>query len=313
MTKTARHIRHARDVSAADLEMLSAIAEHQAGVVSRAQAHDAGFTDFAIRTRVASGAWQRVGRALVLRGLAFTGDLHMAWLITFNVSSDAVISGPLAVRLGGWNLPGPELMAIEQHHRRSGLTSVRLLRREAPSVVPRRDGLRLAVRGEALADTLVNSPLARSEQVLDLALQRRWISAADVDLIVSRRSGRGRRGVSRLRHLQRRAASGSKSEAEQRMGQLLKRAGGSWIANYVIRDRDGTTLAELDFADPGRHIAIEVDGRAFHSDSEAFEHDRKRQNLLVLAGWTVLRFTWERIIADPEGVIAEVIAAMARA
>jgi len=173
--------------------------------------------------------------------------------------------------------------------------------------------LRLAVRREALTDTLVSSSLARSEQVLDLALQRRWINADDVDRILSERSGRGRGGVSRLRHLQRRASSGSKSEAEQRMAHLLKRAGGSWIANHVIRDRDGAILAELDFADPDRLIAIEVDGRAFHSDRQAFERDRKRQNALVLAGWTVLRFTWERIISDPEGVIAEVAAAIARA
>jgi very-short-patch-repair endonuclease len=93
------------------------------------------------------------------------------------------------------------------------------------------------------------------------------------------------------------------------MGALLKRTRGNWIANYAVRDEHGRVLAEIDFADPHLMIAVEVDGRAFHSDRRSFERDRKRQNMLTLRGWTVLRFTWERIVSDPAGVMAEVIAA----
>lgn len=95
------------------------------------------------------------------------------------------------------------------------------------------------------------------------------------------------------------------------MARLLKDAGGRWIANYAIRGEGGETLAEIDFAEPRLRIAIEVDGRAYHSDRRAFEHDRKRQNMLALRGWIILRFTWERIVEDPEGVIAEVVRAIA--
>jgi very-short-patch-repair endonuclease len=57
-----------------------------------------------------------------------------------------------------------------------------------------------------------------------------------------------------------------------------------------------------------RHLklVIEVDGRLYHTGAEAFEADRWRQNLLVLEGWCVLRFTWAMIEERPEKVIAMV-------
>lgn len=293
-----------------DTELLRDIAENQAGVVSRSQAHAAGLSDFSIRTRVTSGAWQRVGRALVLREMAKGGDEHIAWLLTFNVSTDAVITGPLAARLGGWDLSGSELIVVDEHNRPAGIPGVRLLRRPPSIIAPGHNGLRLAQRREAVVDTLISVSIERAEEVLDIALQRRWLSPGEFDRIVSQRAGHGRKGVSRLRHLNARASSGSRSEAEQRMARLLKQAGGRWIANHSIYDHDGRVLAEIDFADPHYRIAIEVDGRAFHSDRRSFEHDRKRQNMLTLRGWIVLRFTWERIVHDPDGVIDEVVRAM---
>lgn len=47
-----------------------------------------------------------------------------------------------------------------------------------------------------------------------------------------------------------------------------------------------------------------MDGFAFHSDPDAFQIDRQRQNDLVLLGWQVLRFTWLDLTAYPDRVIA---------
>ena len=55
-----------------------------------------------------------------------------------------------------------------------------------------------------------------------------------------------------------------------------------------------------------QRLVIEIDGRRFHSGSEVFESDRKRQNLLVLHGWRVLRITWRVIQEKPDQVIAMV-------
>ncbi len=95
------------------------------------------------------------------------------------------------------------------------------------------------------------------------------------------------------------------------MGRLLARTAGNWICNYPVLGEHGQVVAEIDFANPELKIAIEVDGRAFHSDRRSFERDRERQNMLVIRGWIVLRFTWERLVNDPEGVLAEVASVLA--
>ena len=67
---------------------------------------------------------------------------------------------------------------------------------------------------------------------------------------------------------------------------------------------------ELDVAFPIRRVAVEVDGWAWHQDRKAFQNDRQRQNCLVLAGWTLLRFTWYDLTYRPAQVIAEIRAAL---
>jgi len=57
-------------------------------------------------------------------------------------------------------------------------------------------------------------------------------------------------------------------------------------------------------------LVIEIDGRLYHTGAEVFETDRRRQNLLVLDGWCVLRFTWTMIEERPEEVIAIVLEAI---
>lgn len=61
------------------------------------------------------------------------------------------------------------------------------------------------------------------------------------------------------------------------------------------------TRYRLDYAWPPARLAVEVDGYASHAGLEAFGYDRERQNALVLAGWTVLRFTWAHVRDRPGG------------
>ena len=71
-------------------------------------------------------------------------------------------------------------------------------------------------------------------------------------------------------------------------------------------------VAEVDLAYPDQRIAIECDGDV-HLRSEVRERDLPRQNDLVLAGWTVLRFSWERSRARPDAIVREVREALRRA
>ncbi len=54
----------------------------------------------------------------------------------------------------------------------------------------------------------------------------------------------------------------------------------------------------LDFAYPDQKIAIEYDGWEWHSSRSAFDRDRRRDRMLQLAGWTVLRITSQTSDSD---------------
>jgi hypothetical protein len=77
------------------------------------------------------------------------------------------------------------------------------------------------------------------------------------------------------------------------------------VLHHVVRDGNGRFLAEVDLAFPEHKIAIELDG-GDHLDRDVFERDRPRQNELVLAGWTVLRFTWDAYRSGPDALVAAV-------
>lgn len=48
----------------------------------------------------------------------------------------------------------------------------------------------------------------------------------------------------------------------------------------------------LDFSYPDQMLFLEGDGFGFHSFASDLDNDHRRQNELVVAGWTPLRFTW---------------------
>jgi very-short-patch-repair endonuclease len=60
-------------------------------------------------------------------------------------------------------------------------------------------------------------------------------------------------------------------------------------------------------------LAIEIDGWAYHSDVDRFQRDRRRQNVLVALGWTVLRFTWADLTQRPGYVTAAIRGQLVRA
>lgn len=53
-------------------------------------------------------------------------------------------------------------------------------------------------------------------------------------------------------------------------------------------------------------VAVEADGRAYHSDGAVFENDRVRWNLLSADGWIVLRVTWAMVKNRPDVVVQQI-------
>jgi hypothetical protein len=63
----------------------------------------------------------------------------------------------------------------------------------------------------------------------------------------------------------------------------------------------------IDFAYPEVMLAIEVDGYEKRASRESLDNDAQRGVMLTLAGWTVVHFTWTRVVNDPRGVAADIL------
>lgn len=71
-----------------------------------------------------------------------------------------------------------------------------------------------------------------------------------------------------------------------------------------------TTAARtlLHLAYPEHRLAIEIDGFRWHSSPARKRADEERQNRLILAGWTVLRFSASVVRASPAALVGAVAA-----
>lgn len=65
-----------------------------------------------------------------------------------------------------------------------------------------------------------------------------------------------------------------------------------------------------DLAEPFAGVAIEANSWAHHAGKQEHDADCRRYNALVVAGWTVLRFTWEQVMFQPQVVVETVRAVL---
>ncbi len=68
----------------------------------------------------------------------------------------------------------------------------------------------------------------------------------------------------------------------------------------------GGNRYRIDLAYPAVKLALEYDGRDAHTRFDRFAADRRRQNDLVCAGWTVLRYTHEDLRDRPWTIVRQV-------
>jgi len=285
---------------------LDAVLRRQAGVISRDQALAAGLSRQRISRLLTTGRWIRVHPRVYLMASRDLTDEARVRAAALWAGEPATVSGLAAAWWHGlWPDP-PSTVDITVSPGRCLRVrpGVRVRRRELTHAD--RVGIRdLWITGLPL--TVLEAAVALGERgpdLLDRAMQRR------VSLEALRRAharNLGRRGSAIASRLLIAAADRAASAAERELKALLR---AERIAGWVCHYRLGGY--EIDFAFPEHRVAVEVDGWAFHQDAQVFRTDRQRQNRLVLAGWTPLRFTWHDLTRRPGQVAAEIRAALAR-
>jgi very-short-patch-repair endonuclease len=284
----------------------------QAGRFTRGQAIAAGFSSFRIARRIERGEWRVVrGRVLAVVAAPPSSDAR-DWEAILSAGPGAVLAAFSAARNYGMDPPDARSCILVPRPRRLDVpTDVIVLRRSlGRDDLVIRDDVMLTGQECTVVDCAFLLDEQRAMPFLERALQRRWISFDDLTRRVQLASGR--RDVQKVVRSIRALGSGARSDAERRLVSGLRRHGvRDWSCNVEVSDRDGL-IGLVDVAFPAIRLAVELDGRAWHIDRDRFQHDRTRQNRLVAAGWTVLRFTWEDVAHRLDQVIAEIRGAIAR-
>jgi very-short-patch-repair endonuclease len=289
-------------------------AVRQRGVFTSAQAIEGGLSAWQVRHRLSTGRWHRVlGRGVSAHAPPATGwPAHtLAWAAVLTWS-DAVVSHHVAGVIHGFPVRIVEPVRVythTNHHRRPGL----LAHRTPPAdhlIVEPDPGLRITCIARTAIDLLAVLPAGAADDLYAWLDAHGRLGRGQLTEAVRRHTGR--RGVGRLRDLQRRTAAGAVSEAERRMHMLLRRARiEGWSAGARIFDAQGL-VGVVDLLFEAERVVVEIDGWRAHSGPAAFQRDRRRQNRLLLAGYVVLRFTWDDITTRPDAVAEEVRRALHR-
>ena len=228
-------------------------------------------------------------------------------------SADAVIIGHAAARLTFW----PEVkidavaLALRVGHdfKHDGF---QLQRRTIPVdwIVERNVGGGRTLRFTAPALTAVELAGELGGEPIDQALRTGQATLADMQSALD--AVKGRVGNVTRRRLVWESRDTPWAESERLAHQLLRDAGVlGWTGNEKVSVNGCNYFIDICFRRP--KVAIEIDGLDHQLDIATFVRDRERQNALVLAGWTVLRFTWRDLNDHPHRFVAQVRSALAAA
>ncbi|NWJ71926.1 type IV toxin-antitoxin system AbiEi family antitoxin domain-containing protein [Pseudonocardia sp. ICBG1122] len=273
----------------------------QGGLVTRAQAIAYGVPAWTVARRVSSGTWrERFPGVYLVAGHRVTAETRVraAWLWG---GARSVVTGPAAAYWLGLRpgAPAEVVLAVPPTVQRARRPGVRLRRRTldpADRVVHR--GIVVSATPLTVLETSAVLPDAAGAALLDRALQR-WVSYGELHAAYCRVAGTP--GIAAAARLLVAAGDRADSGLERRLLRLLREAR---LPGLVRAVPFGPWTIDLAF--PAVRVAVEIDGWAWHSDPERFRTDRRKQNALVAAGWTVLRFTWSDVHDRPAETVGRI-------
>jgi very-short-patch-repair endonuclease len=287
-------------VNPCDVE-IARLAAKQHGLVSRPQAIATGLTTRQVQARVTAGLLVAVHRGVYRMAGAPPTPSQVLLAACFAGGEGAVASHRSAAAI--WRLRGverPQCPEITVH----GTSSVhvravvvhRTSRLRSPDV-GMRDGIPATSVPRTLLDLGAVAPWL-VEAAMEDALFRGLTTPGSLRRVLDRVGASGRNGTAVLSALAEARTPGqapTESPLEDAIVGVLRRHGlPEPVRQHRVRTSGGRTL-RLDLAYPDIKLAIEADGRIWHSGRADFARDRARTNVLAGLGWTLLRFGWHDV------------------
>lgn len=227
---------------------------------------------------------------------------------TLACDENTVIShGSAAELLGLWDKQLPVIHVIPPDWSGRKVPGIRWHRVRLPCLdeIEMRNGIACTAASRTLADMAGESSWGQLQRLVEQAAILRQLDVSEIDLVLAR--GR-RRGAPRLRRIltgwrgttERRPRIRSRLEA--RLLPLLIEEGLPAPETNVRLNVDGNHF-EIDLLWRDQRLAIETDGEETHGTSAAFQRDRKRDQILIAAGYRTARITWRQVADEPNAVI----------
>jgi very-short-patch-repair endonuclease len=286
---------------------IGAKAAQQHGVVSLAQLAELGLSADATRKRVSSGRWHRVYPGVFAIGHApLTRDGHYMAAVLACGPGAALSHRSAADKLGlrsthrsridivSTRRPGRRRASIDAH------TSRTLLPRDIETV----NGIPCTSVARTLLDLAAVLPRRAVERSIDEAEILQLLDAKPIQDILERTHGH--KGNAPLRSILDDHFPGStptRNDLEEAFLAICDKARlprpevNAWIPLEPIGYK-------ADFLWRQHDLIAETDGRDTHTTRHAFEHDRRRDQRLMLAGYRVVRFPRRQVFEDPVSVQA---------
>ncbi len=215
--------------------------------------------------------------------------------------------GSAAELLGLWDKKLPVVDVIPPNWSGRKIPDIRWHRVRLPLAheVEVRNGIPCTNASRTLVDMAGRTGWSSMRRLVEQAAILRVLDVEEVDRILAR--GR-RRGAPRLRTILAPWRSTAKrrpvlrSRLEARLFPRLIEEGLPVPRTNVKMSIDGYRL-EVDLLWEKQRLAIETDGEETHGTPMAFHRDRKRDQILVAAGFRTARITWDQVRDEPTAVI----------
>ena len=289
--------------------VLAELARKQHGIFTRSQARAEKISDRMLQLRVQRGSLDRVSRE-VFRIAGTPDGWHQRLLAAaWGGGPDCCVSHRAAAALHGFDGFRSEIVEVVHHQRRDYRGDSDVVVHTTSVLEPCDRSLQGPIPVTTPVRTLIDLGavvhIDRLEEALDSAERDGKIDRHDLVLRHAQIRASGRNGVGPLATLldTRRALKATPhSVLERRMLRLLRAAGLPEPECQVRVPRADGRVAFLDFAYVPIQLGIELDGHAWHATALQRQRDHERQNHVVVADWTILRFTFNDVARRPDYV-----------
>ncbi|HET9093840.1 MAG TPA: type IV toxin-antitoxin system AbiEi family antitoxin domain-containing protein [Solirubrobacteraceae bacterium] len=283
------------------------------GLITLAQLQRLGFGEREVRGLVRHGELRVLHRGVYADGRApLRDDAHLtAAILAFG--GRAWLSGAAAAmgwRLAPVSLPRLEVSVVASYtpSQRPGLRVRSTRRPPHPIEIRVRDGLRLSSIPRLLIEiAATGANTVELHALIEAAVRRNLLDIPDLAATLRRNFGAaGTAGVRRtcdeyLPHLDRKSA--------------LERAFDRWLITCpdIPEPQRNVRLGpwEIDCYWPEQRLALELDGRPYHTVVEQIERDHRKNTWLQSHGDRILRVTDSRFRRDRPGVRRDLTALLA--